>query len=290
MGAYAPRAFKFNVKERSEAMNFNKAMTSLSGISIGTVSLLAAISVVAVILVCLIVMKIIMTAVGHIQEHSKLDNTLKGFIRSAIKTGLWVITVIIVADKLGIQTSSLVAIVSVAGLALSLALQGVLSNLFSGLTTLATKPFSSGDFVELDGVSGTVGEMGLFYTTMTTSDNKTIYIPNNHVASTKIINYTRQKNRRIDLTFNVPYETSTEEVKKLLMDGIRAEKRILEDPAPFVGLQSYEHSSIEFVLRVWVKSEDYGEVSFSLNESMRELFLKRGIAMMGDHLNVHVVK
>ena len=266
----------------------NDALNSMNELSIGKISLLSVLSAIAVFLVCLIVITIVLRIVDHIQKKSKLDNTLKSFIRSGIKTGLWIIAIIIIADKLGIQTS-IVALVGVVGLALSLSIQGLLSNLFSGLTTLTTKPFVSGDYVELDGVSGSVSEVGLFYTIMTTVDNKTIYIPNSQVAGAKIINYSRQRNRRVDLTFSIDYEISTETVKSALMDAVNADKRILESPAPFVGLLSYKESSIEYVLRAWTKQEDFWDVHFSLNEGIRELFNERGINMTYNHLNVHIL-
>ena len=270
-------------------MNLTKITDSLSKITIGKINLLEIISVVATFIICLIVIAIIMNIVVRIQKRSRLDNTIKGFIRSAIKTVLWIIAIIIIADKLGIKTTSLVALLSVAGLALSLSLQGNLSNLFSGLTTLITKPFAAGDFVELDGVSGTVSEMGLFYTTLTTLDNRTVYIPNSHVTSAKIVNCARQKTRRVDLLFNVSYDAPTEKVKAALMDAIKADTRILEDPAPFVGLLSYKPVSIEFVIRAWVKKDDLSDVTFSLNEGMRDIFKERGINMAGDAV-IQIIK
>ncbi len=269
-------------------MNLTRTLDSLSSITIGKLNLLSIISVVVTFLICLAAIAIIMKIVGHIQKHSRLDNTLKGFIRSAIKTVLWIITIIIIAGKLNVE-ASFVTLLGVAGLALSLSLQGNLSNIFSGLTTLITKPFAAGDFVELDGISGTVSEMGLFYTTLTTADNKTVYIPNSHVTSAKIVNCARQKNRRVDLTFNVTYEASTETVKSALMDAIKADWRILNEPAPFVGLLSYKPASIEFVIRAWVKRDDVLDVTFSLNEGMRDVFKERGINMSGDAI-LQIVK
>lgn len=270
-------------------MGLMDSIDSILDISIGTLSLMKVLSVIAVFLACLIAIKVVLGIFDRVQERSKIDNTLKSFMRSGIKTGLWIIAIIIIVDKLGIQASPFVAVLSVAGLALSLSIQSILSNLFSGITTLTTKPFSSGDYVEFDEVSGTVSEVGLFYTTMTTVDNKTIYIPNSQVASAKIVNYSKQKNRRLDLTFRVSYDSPTETVKKALTDAIKADRRILDDPAPFVGLLSYKESSIEYVLRAWTSKEDFWDVHFALNEGIRELFEKRGINMTYEHVNVHIV-
>jgi len=271
-------------------MGLTDIMNSFSEISLGSITLLSVLSAVLVLLVCLLVITILLKIVDRLQLKSKLDNTIKSFIRSGIKVGLWIIAVVIVADKLGIQTTSLVTLIGVAGLALSLSIQGVLSNLFSGLTTLTTKPFTSGDYVELDGVSGTVTEVGLFYTTMTTVDNKVIYIPNSQVAGAKITNYTRQKNRRVDLSFCVSYEAPTATVKAALMEAIELDARILKDPMPFVGLLSFKDSSVEYVIRVWTKRDDFWDVYFALNEGMRDIFAKHGIGLTYNHLNVRIDK
>ncbi len=271
-------------------MNLTDTLDSVSKISIGTISLMALISAVLVFLVCLIVITIVLKIIDHIQTRSKLDNTVKGFIRSGIKVALWIIALIAVASKLGIEISSLVALVGVAGLALSLSVQGLLSNIFSGFTILTSKPFAAGDYVELDGVSGTVDKVELLYTTVVSVDNKVIYVPNSQVAGAKIINYTREKLRRLDLVFNASYDAPTEDVKTALMDVIEAEGRILKNPAPAVGLNAYKQSSVEYVVRVWVKREDYGDMQFAMNENVRKVFKERGIEMTFDHLNVHIIE
>ncbi len=268
----------------------DEIVSALSSVSFGKITLFTVLSVVLVFLVCLIAIKIIMKLIDGVMEKSKLENGVKGFIRSGSKALLWIITIITIANRLGIDTTSLVALVSVAGLALSLSIQGTMSNLFSGITILTTKPFVSGDYVELDGTSGTVSEVGLFYTTMSTVDNKVIYVPNGQVTSAKIINYTRQEKRRVDISFSASYKDSTESVKAALMDAAAADERIIKDPAPFAGLLSYKNSSIEYVLRVWVKGEDYWGVYFGLNEKVRELFNERGIEMTYEHINVHMME
>ena len=271
-------------------MGLANVINSFSEISLGSITLLSVLSAVLVFLICLLVITIFLKIVDRLQLRSKLDNTIKSFIRSGIKVSLWIIAIVIVADKLGIQTTSLVTLIGVAGLALSLSIQGVLSNLFSGLTTLTTKPFTSGDYVELDGVSGAVTEVGLFYTTMTTVDNKVIYIPNSQVAGAKITNFTKQKDRRVDLSFCVSYETPTETVKAALTEAIEADERIFKDPAPFVGLLSFKDSSVEYVIRVWTVREDFWDVYFALNEGMRDVFAKYGIGLTYNHLNVRLEK
>lgn len=268
----------------------NRIFETLNGIAIGSITLYSVLSVILLFVICLIAIKIIMRVTGGLLEKSKADAALKNFIRNAIKTLLWIVAIIMIAERLGIETTSLVAIVSVAGLALSLSIQGLMSNLFSGITILSTKPFGAGDYVEINGESGTVTDVGFFYTKMATVDNKIVNVPNSQVTGAKLVNYSTQKLRRVDLNFETSYDDPTDKVKEALMDAIDADGRILRDPKPFVGLLAYKDSSIQYVTRSWVNGEDYWDVYFAMNERVREIFQQRGIEMTYQHVNVHVVK
>ena len=266
-------------------------LDALAGISIGTLALSSLLSAVLTFLVCLIVINLLMKATDKLLEKSKkLDGTLKGFVRGAVKTVLWVLAVLIVAQALGIPTTSLVAVVSIAGLALSLSLQNILSNLFSGLTLLVTKPFTAGDFVEVAGKTGIVKTVGLFYTQLDTLDNVAVSIPNGDVTSSSVNNYSREPLRRVDRTFTVSYDNSTEAVKAAVLDAAAKDERILSDPAPFVRLLDYKGSTVEYVVRVWCKGADYWDVYFNLNENVRESFAAHGVSFSYEHVNVHVVE
>jgi small conductance mechanosensitive channel len=263
---------------------------SLDSIYIGKMSLSTLLYAVVIFIICLVLIRIIMHFVNRLLGKSKIENGLKSFIRSALKVGLWVLVVVIVADCLGIPSASLIAVLSVAGLALSLALQSILSNLFSGITVLATKPFTSGDYVELGGVSGTVKSVGLFYTLLGTIDNKLIYIPNSDVTASKITNFTREPLRRLDMTFEVSYVNSTESVKSALAEVIAAESRILPDPPPQIVLNSFKESSVEYVIRAWVNSNDYWDIYYRMNEQVRESFSRNSISIAYPNVNIRVVK
>jgi len=239
--------------------------------------------------VSLLVIFIVLKIVDHIQKLSLMDNTLKSFIRSTIKAGLWLIAIGAMLSQLGIDSKTFAAIVSIVGLALSLSLQSTLSNLFSGMTILTTKPFTAGDYVEVGEAAGTIKRVELFYTTMVTAENKTIFIPNSQVASAKIVNYSRQKDRRLELKLGVDYRTPTELVKTALLDAAKADERISADPAPFVGLLEYRESSVQFVLRAWTKTDIFWDVYFDLTERVRQLFHERGISISYNHLNVHMI-
>lgn len=249
------------------------------------------VSAIVLLVICLAVMKVVITLVEKLMDRShKLDGTLKGFMKTTLKVGLWALTVIIVADCLGINTTSLVAVLSVAGLALSLAVQNVAANVFSGITLLLTHPFGEGDLVEVGANLGTVKSVGLFHTVITTLDNRVITIPNGDVTSASIVNYSRNPLRRVDMTFNASYDSSTEDVKAAIMDAISQDSRILDTEPPFVVVGAYKDSSIEYIVRVWCNNADYWGVYFDLNEHVREAFARHGVEMSYAHVNVHMVK
>ena len=263
----------------------------LGEFKIGEISLSSILSAILTLVICFIIIKIITGIVTKtLAKSKKLDGTLRGFVTSAIKAVLWVIAAIIVANALGINTNSLVALVSIVGLALSLSVQNILSNLFSGLTLLITKPFAAGDFVEVGGKTGLVKTIGLFYTQLDTLDNIAVSIPNSDVTAAAVNNYSREELRRVDRTFTTSYECPTAEVKAAIEDAIAKDELILKDPAPFVRLIDYKGSTVEYVVRVWCKSADYWDVYFNLNENVRESFAAKGVKFSYEHVNVHIVE
>ena len=275
-----------------DEMNFNNLdYGALGRIRIGSMALSTLISAVLTFITCFIVMQIILKTLERILGRAnKIDGTLKGFIHSAVKIILWILTGIIVAGALGIPTTSLVALISIAGLALSLSVQNILSNLFSGLTLLVSKPFKSGDYVEVGGRNGIIKSVGLFYTQLNTLDNVSINIPNSDVTGTTIINYSREPLRRVDRVFSAAYESSTEDVKAAIYEAISRDEKILRDPAPFVRLSEYKDSCIEYTVRVWCKCADYWDVFFNLNENVRDCFAAKGVEMTYNHMNVHILE
>ena len=275
-----------------DEMNFNNLdYGALGRIRIGSMALSTLISAVLTFITCFIVMQIILKTLERILGRAnKIDGTLKGFIHSAVKIILWILTGIIVAGALGIPTTSLVALISIAGLALSLSVQNILSNLFSGLTLLVSKPFKSGDFVEVGGRNGIIKSVGLFYTQLNTLDNVSINIPNSDVTGTTVINYSREPLRRVDRVFSAAYESSTEDVKAAIYEAISRDEKILRDPAPFVRLSEYKDSCIEYTVRVWCKCADYWDVFFNLNENVRDCFAAKGVEMTYNHMNVHILE
>lgn len=263
---------------------------SLSTIKLGSISLSSILSALVVYIICYAAIKILCRAFEKMLNASRhLDASLKSFFRSAIKASLWTIAVIIIAGTLGIPVTSLVAVLSVAGVALSLALQGLLSNLFSGITILTTHPFKVGDYVEIGGQEGTVKSIGLFYTGIATVDNRIVYAPNGNVTSGQIINHTAEDLRRVVIAITASYDSATEDVRAACLDAIAMTETALSEPAPFVAIKSYGSSSIEYTVRAWCKSSDYWDTFFGLNENLRVCFEKHGAEMSYDHLNVHLM-
>ncbi len=265
--------------------------SALSDISIGAITLSKLVPAILTFLVCLLGMRLISKLVVKVMEKSKrLDGTLQGFIRSSVKIILWFTTTMIVADTLGIKMTSVVALISVAGLALSLSIQKIMSNLFSGVTLLITKPFVADDYVTVAGKSGKIKTVGLFYTVMDSPDNTAISIPNSDVTASAIVNFSAENLRRVDMHFSASYDDKTETVKNAILSVAAEDERIMQDPAPFVALNAFNDSSIDYVARLWCKNSDYWDVYFHMNERVREKFEEQGIEMTYAHMNVHIME
>lgn len=244
--------------------------------------------VVLLLAVCLIVMKLLMSVLNRALDRLNIEKGLHTFIKSVVKILLWFLTITIILGYIGIEVTSLIALLSVIGLAVSLAIQGTLSNLAGGIQVLVSKPFKAGDYVETESISGTVSEIGLVYTKIKTYDNKIIMIPNGQVASAKITNYTAEERRRVDLKFNTSYDAPIELVKETLQSVIHSHPKALKEPAPFARVSAYQDSSIEYAVRVWCVTDDYWDLYSDLLEQVKAAFDKNGIEMTYNHLNVHM--
>lgn len=266
-------------------------LDSLTGISIGSITLSTLVPAIFSFLVCLLVMRGVSKLLDKFLKKAKrIDGTLQGFIRSAAKIVMWFTTIMIVADALSIPMTSVFALVSIAGLALSLSIQKIMSNLFSGITLLATKPFVADDYVSVAGKDGKIKTVGLFYTLLDSPDNTVISIPNGDVTASAIVNYSAEPKRRVDMRFSASYDDKTEDVKNAILAAAGEDGRILHEPEPFVALMEYKASSIEYIARLWVRNADYWPVYFRMNERVREIFSERGIEMSYEHMNVHIVE
>ena len=271
---------------------FNKLAANFENISsksMGIFSVGKLFSAIIVGVICILAIKVIMKIVSGIIEKTPFDNTLNSFIKSSVKIVLYFISVLIVADSIGIPVTSLLAVFSVVGLAVSLAVQGSLTNLAGGVSILAAKPFVNGDFVEIGGVSGTVKEIGLIYTKLTTVDNKLIYVPNSEVSTTKIINYTAEEKRRLSITVTASYDSDIDKVKAALQKAVANTEYIIERDDVLIGVSEYRNSSIAYLVRAWVATENYWNGTFALTENIKHAFDENGIEMTYDHLNLHIM-
>lgn len=244
---------------------------------------------VIVAVVSLLAVKLLLKLLDRALRRSQLDDTLKKLIHSLLKGALLFVTVIVVLQCLDIEVTSLVAVLSVIGLAFSLALQNFLSNVAGGMQLLASRPFKPGDFVEAGGCSGTVTEVGMFYTRLATYENKLIQIPNSAIVSANIINHFTLPTRRVDLFVSASYDAPLDLVMDTLMGLARAHQLVLDDPAPAAHVKEYGDNAIEYALRVWCASGDYWTVYNDLIDSFKPAFDKAGIAMTYPHVNVHMV-
>jgi small conductance mechanosensitive channel len=218
------------------------------------------------------------------------DSTLIGFFSNIIYFGLLIMVVIAAVGQLGVQTTSFIAVLGAAGLAVGLALQGSLANFAAGVLMIIFRPFKAGDFIEAAGTAGVVEEIQLFTTKMRTPDNKTIIIPNAQITSGTITNYSARDTRRLDLVFGVSYADDLDKVKRVIKEVLAEESRLLEDPAPTIGLLSLGDSSVDFAVRPWVRSSEYWPVFFDLQEAMKKRFDKEGISIPFPQRDVHLFR
>jgi small conductance mechanosensitive channel len=268
----------------------NDFFTFLQETHIGKLSLSQILSGLIFFGICVLLMKIVVRIVDRALAKSKLEKGLVSFIRSISRIGLWALVILVTADKFGVPITTFVAVLSVAGLALSLSVQNILSNLFSGFTILATKPFLAGDYVELDGTAGTVHEIGLFHTSVNTVDNKHIFIPNSDITSSRIINYTTETDRRVDIRFTMPYEYDPEAVKKAALEATVNETRALPDPAPEVCIDSFGTGGVNYILRLWVHNSDYWPVYYDMNDMVSKKLREYGLSMSYTGQNIRIIQ
>lgn len=266
------------------------ALKQTLGIKFGTFTIENFFTAVITFVVCFIVIKIIMKVIRPIINKLPIDETLHRFSLSIIKALLYFITIIMVVQSFGISASSLIALFSVVGLAVSLAVQDSLSNLANGIVLLITKPFLVGDFIEAGGISGTVKEIGLVHTKLVTFDNKIIFVPNSDISSSKITNYSTEPSRRVDLYFEASYDAPIENVKKAILKAVSDCKVFLNDPPSCVNVSEYKESSIQYFVRAWVKTEDYWTGYYDLIEKVKKEFDENNIEMTYNHINVHMIK
>ncbi|MHB9134394.1 MAG: mechanosensitive ion channel family protein [Armatimonadota bacterium] len=221
-------------------------------------------------------------------EQGHIDNILVSFVSSMCYVGTMAFVFIAAMGQLGVQTASFVAILGAAGLAVGLALQGSLANFASGVLMIIFHPFKLGDFIEGSGVAGVVQHMGIFTTELLSPDNKKIIVPNGKLTSDTITNYTAEKIRRIDIVAGVSYQENLDTVRRVLEAVLAADERILQDPAPTIGVLELAESSVNLAVRPWVKTADYWDVFFATQERIKTRFDAEGIRIPFPQQDVHL--
>ena len=244
---------------------------------------------VLILVIGVLVIRVIMRLITAALEKSHLEKAAHSLILSLARAAMYILLFLIAASLMGIDVSSIVALASVLTLALSLALQNMVSNLIGGFVILYTHPFHSGDYVEIAGQGGTVKEISMTYTVLATPDNRIISIPNSAVAAAQVVNYSSADSRRVELTVTASYDAPTQKVLDALVLAGTVDNALL-NPAPSAVIVSYDDSAIRYSLRIWVKPGDYWDVYFQVNQRIKDVFDQQGIEMTYPHLNVHLDK
>ena len=228
--------------------------------------------------------------VRRILERRKVDAGIRSFVESLVNILLMVLLIVAIVDKLCIETTSFAALLASAGVAVGMALSGNLQNFAGGLIILLFRPYKVGDWIECQGESGSVREIQIFHTILTTADNKTVYIPNGSASSGVVVNYSNEETRRVDWVVGVEYGEDYARVEEAARRIVAADKRILDTPAPFIALDALDASSVNIRIRVWVKNADYWGVYYDVQRAIYDEFNKAGIGFPFPQLTVHQAK
>lgn len=258
--------------------------TTLGGYSLGHI-----LSAILTLLICLVAVRLLLKLAKRLLDRSKrMNDRLRQIILTAVKVVLYILTGIITAGALGLNTSSLTALVSVLTLGVTLAAEDILGNVAGGLVILSSHPFNIGDEIEVSGTTGIVREITLNHTKIETFDGQFVMQPNKELSSSRVINYTAMGRRRVVRKITASYDAPTEQVKAACLEAVAATPNVLPSPAPVVYLTDYGSSAIEYSVRCWTETKDYWGVYFALNENLRDAFAAHNVEMTYDHLNVHI--
>ncbi|MGB1139778.1 MAG: mechanosensitive ion channel family protein [Halioglobus sp.] len=236
------------------------------------------------------VVGVVVNSIRKLLEARGMDDILVSFLISIIRWVLLLFVVVAALSQLGIDTTSMVALLGAAGLAIGLSLQSSLSNFASGVMLIIFRPFSKGDFVEAGAATGVVQSISIFTTTLTTPDNKVVIVPNGAILGNNITNYSAKDTRRVDMVFGISYDDDLRRAKQLLEEIVAADERILKDPEPVIALSGLADSSVNFIVRPWAKAEDYWAVLWDTTETVKLKFDEAGISIPYPQMDVHFDK
>ena len=258
------------------------------GMDLGVDLGIKVVTALAIFLIGKYIVRLVVKATATVMQKQEVDKTLETFICNLVRTVLMVVVVIAAIGAIGIETTSFIAIFGAAGLAVGLALQGSLSNFASGVLIVLFRPYRVGDWIEAAGISGSVEEVQILTTILKTGDNKQIIVPNSQIMGSIITNYSANDTRRVDMVIGVSYDDDIDKVRKTLEELIAAEERVLPEPAPTIAVSALADSSVNFVVRPWVKTSDYWGVMFDLTEAIKKRFDKDNITFPFPQQDVHL--
>jgi len=225
---------------------------------------------------------------ARLMGKANIDDSLRPFLRTLVTALLKTLLIISVLVMIGIEMTSFIAILAAAGLAVGMALSGTLQNFAGGVMILLFRPFKVGDFIDALGYKGSVKEIQIFNTILTTPDNVTIILPNGGLSGSAMTNYSTQSTRRVDMTFGIGYDDDIDKAREILKNLIASDERILKDPEPFIAVSELADSSVNFVVRVWAKASDYWGVFFDMQENVKKKFDDKGVSIPFPQTDVHV--
>tara|TARA_B100001741_G_scaffold74358_1_gene60103 strand:+ start:450 stop:1277 length:828 start_codon:yes stop_codon:yes gene_type:complete len=234
------------------------------------------------------VVKILIKVISTALERSNTEDTVRIFVTNLLNTLLMIVVFIAAINQLGIQTTSIIAVLGAAGLAIGLALQGSLSNFAAGILIVIYRPYKVGDYIQADNHLGTVDDIQIFSTVLKTPDNKLVIVPNGSIMNGSIVNFSNQDKRRVDIIASCSYEDDIDKVKSVLADILSKDDRILNEPKPRIAVSELADSSVNFIVRPWVKNSDYLDVYYSLLEEIKKRFDQEGIAIPYPQTDVHI--
>ena len=243
---------------------------------------------IVVLIIGFVLVRWIMKFLTRNDHLGKIEPTIRGFLMKLLKVLLYIIVVLTAANVMGIPLTSFVALLGSAGVAVSLAMQGALSNLVGGLTLLLLKPFKIGDYIKIGETEGTVLSIGTFFTELTTADNRHVSLPNSSLTNTAIVNYSREGTRRLDVSFGVSYDADIDHTVRTLREAVTMTAGILDQPEPVIKLIECADSSLTFMIRVWCLSQDYFNVNWGLIENGKRLLDREGIEIPYPQMDVHM--
>ncbi|MCK4407291.1 MAG: mechanosensitive ion channel [Bacteroidales bacterium] len=269
-----------------EKFDIEKILSIISDLAIeyGLKLLLAIIT----LIIGLWIIRIIIKAIVRMMEKRKVDATIRQFLRSLLSMLLKILLIISVISMLGVEMTSFIAILAAAVLSVGMALSGTFQNFAGGVMLVLFRPFKVGDFIKAQGYTGTVKEIQIFNTILKTPDNKTVIIPNGGLSTNAMTNYSNEPTRRVDFTFGIGYDDDIDKARTVIEGIINSDERILKEPEPFIAVSELADSSVNFVVRVWVNSADYGGVLFSMPENIKKTFDKEGISIPFPQTDVHL--